>query len=77
MPGLFDAFGRVGPSVWRVDHIELDRDGVFRLRFSSRVAEGDTAAGPARLRILVATATLIRARVAVCLRPETASDCQP
>lgn len=68
--GLFDQFGRVDPAVWRVDHIELDCDSVFHLRFSSRVAEGDAAAGPARCRILVATASLVGARLAVRLRPD-------
>lgn len=74
LPGLFDLYGRVDPTAWRVDHIEFDRDSVFYLRFCSRVAEGDAAAGPARYRVLVATVTLVGARVAVRLRPETASD---
>lgn len=74
LPGLFDQSGRVGPAVWRVDHIELDSDSVFHLRFSSRVADGDAAAGPARCRILVAAANRIGARLAVRLRPETAAD---
>lgn len=75
LPGLC-LYGRLDPAVWRIDHCELDRDSVFHLRFSSRVAEGDAAAGPARYRVHIATASLVVARVAVRLRPESSSDRQ-
>lgn len=55
LPGLFDGYGRIDPSVWRSDLVELDVHGVFHLRFSPSVAEGDAAAGPARYRLLLAT----------------------
>lgn len=54
---------------WIIDCVELGADGALLLRFISRTPEGDTAAGPPRLRVLSLSTSLLDAAVAVRLRP--------
>lgn len=69
LPSVWNSEGRLNADDWIIDCVELGADGALLLRFISRTPEGDTAAGPPRLRVLSLSTSLLDAAVAVRLRP--------